>query len=61
MTETTEVDRWVVIAKRYGGGTSVIDISENKETAEKLAEEFNTHYQTDNYFVRKYEPERHLS
>jgi len=44
---------WVVKVKRNGGGYSIIDITD-KETAQALADKFNTEYQTDNYYIQAF-------
>ena len=49
---------WVTKVRRNGGGYSILNISD-KEKAEKLANDMNEAYQTDNYYVEPYEPEKH--
>lgn len=52
---------WTVKVRRNGGGFSIIDIQPDKESAEKLAEEFNTYYQVDNYYVEPYKAKNEYS
>ena len=51
--------QWVTKVRRNGGGTSILDVASTKEKAQALADEFNEQYQTDNYFIEKYDEERH--
>lgn len=50
---------WVCKVRRNGGGTSIIDVASTKEKAQALADEFNTQYQTDNYYIERYDEEAH--
>lgn len=50
--KTDEV--WLTKVRRYGGGTSILDMNDTKEKAQALADEFNQTYQTDNYYVERY-------
>lgn len=56
--ENEDPDLWVAKVKRYDGGYSILDVLP-KEEAQALADEFNAQYQTDNYYVEKYDKERH--
>lgn len=49
---------WVTKVKRNGGGYSILDVLP-KEQAQALADEFNEQYQTDNYFIEKYDEAKH--
>lgn len=49
---------WVTKVHRNGGGTSILDIAD-KDRCQALADEFNTQYQTDNYFIEPYKEELH--
>lgn len=50
---------WVCKVRRNGGGTSILDVASTKEKAQALADEFNTQYQTDNYFIEPYNEALH--
>lgn len=56
--EEQEEDLWVTKVRRYDGGYSILDVL-TKEKAQALADEFNAQYQTDNYYIEKYDKERH--
>lgn len=47
---------YTVKVHRPGGGYSIIDIL-RKESAERLAEEFNSYYRTDAYYAEPYKPQ----
>lgn len=49
---------WLVKVKRYGGGESIIAREELEWQAEDLAGAYNRKYQTDTYYVEKYDPEK---
>lgn len=51
--------QWVTKVRRNGGGTSILDVASTKEKAQALADEFNEQYQTDNYYIEKYDEEHH--
>ena len=55
MTTFDDEQLWVAKVRRNGGGYSVLDVT-TEEKAQALVDEMNTLYQTDNYFVKKYEP-----
>lgn len=59
MPEEDDEGEWVCKVRRYGGGTSILDVASTKAQAQALADEFNTQYQTDNYYIERYDPERH--
>lgn len=52
-------EQWVTKVRRNGGGTSVLDVASSKEKAQALADEFNEQYQTDNYYIEKYDGALH--
>lgn len=58
MTMTSDSDLWVAKVRRYDGGYSVLDVT-NKDDAQKLVDEFNEQYQTDNYYIEPYDKEKH--
>ena len=61
MTKKSEHDftnLWVAKVKRYDGGYSVLDVT-TKEKAQALVDEFNEQYQTDNYYIEKYDEALH--
>ena len=59
MPKEDDEGEWVCKVRRNGGGTSILDIASTKAKAQALADEFNTQYQTDNYYIEPYDPERH--
>jgi len=58
MADEEKPEYWVTKVRRHDDGTSILDISE-KDKAQELADEFNTNYQTDNYFIEPYREELH--
>lgn len=50
-------DEWVLKVRRYGGGESVICTFSSKVDAQAMANERNQTYQTDTYYVEKFDPE----
>lgn len=50
---------WAFKVRRNGGGTSILDIASTKAKAQALADEFNAQYQTDNYYIEKYDESIH--
>lgn len=52
-------EQWVTKVKRGGGGTSILDVASTKEKAQALADEFNAQFQTDAYFIEKYDEKAH--
>lgn len=50
-------EEWLVKVKRYGGGESVIARFSYKPEAQDLADAYNKKYQTDTYYVEKFDPE----
>jgi hypothetical protein len=50
---------WVTKVRRNGGGTSILDVASTKAKAQALADEFNEQYQTDNYYIEKYDERLH--
>lgn len=50
---------WVTKVRRYGGGSSILDVASTKDKAQALADEFNQQYQTDNYYIEKYDEAHH--
>lgn len=59
MPEEDDEGEWVCKVRRNGGGTSILDVVSTKAKAQALADEFNTQYQTDNYYIEPYEEKRH--
>ena len=53
-----EEELWVTKVRRETGGSSILDVT-TKEKAEALAAEFNTQFQTDAYYVQKYDEKLH--
>lgn len=47
--------RWAVKLKLYGGGESVISIHDDVQVAHSVAKKRNREYQTDAYYVEKWE------
>lgn len=56
--ESDPDQQWVAKVRRYDGGYSILDVG-TKDNMQKLVDEFNTQYQTDNYYVEQYIPELH--
>lgn len=54
----TEEDLWVAKVRRYDGGYSILEVT-TKEHAQALVDDFNKQYQTDNYYIEKYDKDRH--
>lgn len=51
-------DEWILKVRRYGGrGESVICTFSDKTLAQAEANERNQTYQTDTYYVEKFDPE----
>lgn len=50
---------WACKVRRNGGGTSILDVASTKEKAQALADEFNTQFQTDAYFIEPYDEALH--
>lgn len=53
-----EEELWITKVRRNSGGYSIIDVS-IKEKAEALAAEFNEQFQTDAYYIQKYDEKLH--
>ena len=51
-------DTYVVKVAHYPGGESVVMWEVTKETAQTIADNYNSQYQTDNYYIEKYDPEK---
>lgn len=58
-SRSDEEGMFVTMVRRYGGGTSIIDVATSFSKAKALADEFNEQYQTDNYYVEPYKEELH--
>ena len=59
MTTKSEDESWVTKVRRGPGQTSIIDVCSSKEKAQTLADEFNRDFQTDRYFIEKYDESKH--
>lgn len=55
----SEPEEWVTKVRRGNGGTSILDVASSKEKAQALADEFNAQFQTDTYFIEKYDEKIH--
>lgn len=58
-TKPEDEGQWVTKVRRNGGGTSILDVASTKAQAQALADEFNEQYQTDNYYIEKYDEALH--
>jgi len=54
-----EEELWVTKVRRSTGGSSIIDVVSSKEKAQSLADEFNLQFQTDAYYIQKYDEKLH--
>lgn len=54
-----EEEPWITKVRRETGGSSIIDIASSKEKAQELADEFNAQFQTDAYYIQKYDEKLH--
>lgn len=50
---------WITKVRRDNGGFSILDVASTKEKAQALADEFNTQFQTDTYYIEKYDEKAH--
>ena len=56
--KSDEEELWVTKVRRETGGSSIIDVT-TKEKAQALADEFNAQFQTDAYYIQKYDEKLH--
>lgn len=50
------MSRYLLKVRRNGGGESVLGSFPEKSLAQAAADELNTDYQSDNYYVEEYDP-----
>lgn len=49
---------WYVKVNHYSGGESVVAVKESKEDAQSVADLYNHQYQSTNYYIEAYDPDK---